>query len=92
MTVDKAIEIIIELEGDDIARIPDFQDILESNETYKRLDKTGIRARNYVHFLKRKYALGISEIECLADFVLEKIEIDFEPVMTKMILLLDQKQ
>jgi len=79
---EKNITVIIEVEKDDIKRIPELKELLKENPQYLRLDKDGQSNKSYVHFLKKTYKVDIDDIKNLAEFTFNKIEKDFKSVMS----------
>ena len=86
------IKILIEITGEDIDLIRKIETKLTGDIDFKKLNHKPEYFDGYVHFLYKDYTLTMSDVEKLADVIYEKIQFDFEPVMTKIFEILDNEK
>ncbi|MFN8579153.1 MAG: hypothetical protein U0354_20175 [Candidatus Sericytochromatia bacterium] len=85
----KTLTLIIEVDKDVVKRVDDLRSFLKDDILYKGMKKDGDVKPHMVHFVYKAYELNTDIINNLGDFVIEKIENDFEPLRAKMIEYLD---
>ncbi len=84
--------IIIELEGKDIALIPKIENELKDDEDYKSFEKNSVHFKKYVHLLQKDYSVNEKDLAKLADFIYDKIQVEFDPVMKKILKIVDKNK
>lgn len=75
------ITIIIELYADDVQKTPELDKVLKDNKNFQKLKKHGSSNKYFAHYVYEEYTMTISELENLANFLLQRIEEDFKDVM-----------
>lgn len=82
---EKTITVIIELNTNDFHHLPKMNEILDEKLKSHALEKGGQKFKYTQHFAHKVYTVNQQDLADLANFLLKRIQEDFEPLM-KLIL------
>jgi hypothetical protein len=82
--------VIIELYEGAITKTGILDEVLMGNPIVEKLEKGTAGNSYYKHYLLKKYQLNFKDIEKMGDFLYQKIQEDFKPVMDIILKTLDE--